>query len=135
MRASLLARVELQRTHDTYVLIADLQALTDHADQPEQIHLNIREIALDYLAAGIDPTVATIVVQSGIPELAELTGYLLNLVTVASSSASHHQGRDPAEGLRRRDPRRLPRLPGQPGRRASLPSRPTWCRWERISCP
>ena len=80
---SLLARVELQRTHDTYVLIADLQALTDHADQPEQIHLNIREIALDYLAAGIDPTVATIVVQSGIPELAELTGYLLNLVTVA----------------------------------------------------
>src|SRR6266481_2429012 len=80
---SLLARIELQRAYDTYVLIADLQALTDHADQPEQIHLNIREIALDYLAAGIDPTVATIVVQSGIPELAELTGYLLNLVTVA----------------------------------------------------
>jgi len=80
---SLLARVELQRAHDTYLLIADLQALTDHADQPEQIHLNIREIALDYLAAGIDPAVATIVVQSGIPELAELTGYLLNLVTVA----------------------------------------------------
>jgi tryptophanyl-tRNA synthetase len=80
---SLLARVELQRAYDTYVLIADLQALTDHADQPEQIHLNIREIALDYLAAGIDPAVATIVVQSGIPELSELTGYLLNLVTVA----------------------------------------------------
>ena len=80
---SLLARVELQRAYDTYLLIADLQALTDHADQPEQIHLNIREIALDYLAAGIDPAVATIVVQSGIPELAELTGYLLNLVTVA----------------------------------------------------
>jgi tryptophanyl-tRNA synthetase len=80
---SLLARLELQRAYDTYLLIADLQALTDHADQPEQIHLNIREIALDYLAAGIDPAVATIVVQSGIPELAELTGYLLNLVTVA----------------------------------------------------
>src|SRR3989442_3516365 len=79
---SLLARVELQQAYDTYLLIADLQALTDHADQPEQIHLNIREIALDYLAAGIDPAVATIVVQSGIPELAELTGYLLNLVTV-----------------------------------------------------
>jgi tryptophanyl-tRNA synthetase len=80
---SLLARVELQRAYDTYLLIADLQALTDHADQPEQIHLNIREVVLDYLAAGIDPTVATIVVQSGIPELAELTGYLLNLVSVA----------------------------------------------------
>ena len=80
---SLLARVELQRDYDTYLLIADLQALTDHADQPEQIHLNIREVVLDYLAAGIDPAVATIVVQSGIPELAELTGYLLNLVSVA----------------------------------------------------
>ena len=70
---SLLARVELQQAYDTYLLIADLQALTDHADQPEQIHLNIREVVLDYLAAGIDPAVATIVVQSGIPELAELT--------------------------------------------------------------
>jgi tryptophanyl-tRNA synthetase len=80
---SLLARIELQRAYDTYLLIADLQALTDHADQPEQIHLNIVEIALDYLAAGIDPEVATIMVQSGIPELAELTGYFLNLVTVA----------------------------------------------------
>ena len=80
---SLLARVELQQAYDTYLLIADLQALTDHADQPEQIHLNICEVVLDYLAAGIDPAVATIVVQSGIPELAELTGYLLNLVSVA----------------------------------------------------
>ena len=80
---SLLARVELQQAYDTYLLIADLQALTDHADQPEQIHLNIREVVLDYLAAGIDPAVATIVVQSGIPELAELTAYLLNLVSVA----------------------------------------------------
>src|SRR5262249_24470127 len=77
------ARVELQRAYDTYVLIADLQALTDHADQPEQIHLNIREVTLDYLAAGIDPEVASIVVQSGVPELAELTAYFLNLVSVA----------------------------------------------------
>jgi tryptophanyl-tRNA synthetase len=80
---SLLARVELQQAYDTYLLIADLQALTDHADQPEQIHFNIREVVLDYLAAGIDPAVATIVVQSGVPELAELTAYFLNLVTVA----------------------------------------------------
>lgn len=80
---SLLARVELQRTHATYLLIADLQALTDHADQPEQIRQNVHEVALDYLAAGIDPAVTAVVVQSGIPELAELTGYFLNLVTVA----------------------------------------------------
>src|SRR5437879_12266985 len=80
---SLLARVERQQAYDTYLLIADLQALTEHADQPEQIHLNIREVVLDYLAAGIDPAVATIVVQSRIPELAALTGYLLTLVSVA----------------------------------------------------
>ena len=80
---SLATRVELQHSHATYVLIADLQALTDHADRPEEIRRNVIEVALDYLAVGIDPTVSTIVVQSGIPELAELTGYFLNLVTVA----------------------------------------------------
>ena len=80
---SLANRVRLQREHDTYVLIADLQALTDHADDPALIRKSIREVALDYLAVGIDPDVATIVVQSGVPELAELTVYFLNLVTVA----------------------------------------------------
>src|SRR5262249_11417808 len=80
---SLATRVELQHTHATYVLIADLQALTHHADRPEEIRHNVMEVALDYLAVGIDPTVSTIVVQSGVPELAELTGYFLNLVTVA----------------------------------------------------
>jgi len=80
---SLATRVELQRSHATYVLIADLQALTDHADRPEEIRHNVMEVALDYLAVGIDPAVSTIVVQSGVPELAELTGYFLNLVTVA----------------------------------------------------
>ena len=80
---SLATRVELQHSHATYVLIADLQALTDHADRPEEIRRNVMEVALDYLAVGIDPAVSTIVIQSGIPELAELTGYLLNLVTVA----------------------------------------------------
>jgi tryptophanyl-tRNA synthetase len=64
-------------------MIADLQALTHHADRPEEIRHNVMEVALDYLAVGIDPAVSTIVVQSGIPELAELTGYFLNLVTVA----------------------------------------------------
>ena len=80
---SLRQRVALQGEHDTYVLIADLQALTDHADAPEQIRDHVLEVALDYLAVGIDPAVVTTVVQSGVPELAELTFYFLNLVTVA----------------------------------------------------
>jgi tryptophanyl-tRNA synthetase len=80
---SLRNRVALQHEHTTYVLIADLQALTDHAEHPERIRENILEVALDYLAVGIDPAVATIVVQSGVPELAELTMYYLNLVSVA----------------------------------------------------
>lgn len=80
---SLKSRVDLQGEYATYVLIADVQALTDHAEQPELVRRNVLEVALDYLAVGIDPTAATIVVQSGVPELAELTVYYLNLVTVA----------------------------------------------------
>ena len=80
---SLRNRAKLQHEYATYVLIADLQALTDHAAQPEQVRQNVREVALDHLAVGIDPAEATIIVQSGIPELAELTLYYLNLVTVA----------------------------------------------------
>ena len=80
---SLKQRVALQGEHDTYVLIADLQALTDHVDAPEQIREHVSEVALDYLAVGIDPAVATVVVQSQVAELAELTFYFLNLVTVA----------------------------------------------------
>lgn len=80
---SLESRVDLQHEYATYVLIADLQALTDHAEQPELVRRNVLEVALDYLAVGIDPTAAVMVVQSGVPELAELTVYYLNLVTVA----------------------------------------------------
>ncbi len=80
---SLENRAGLQREYATYLLIADVQALTDHADEPELVRRNVVEVALDYLAVGIDPAVATIVVQSGVPELAELTIYYLNLVTVA----------------------------------------------------
>ena len=80
---SLANRVALQREHDTYVLIADLQALTDHAAEPELIRTSVLEVALDYLAVGLDPAVTAIVVQSRVPELAELTVYFLNLVTVA----------------------------------------------------
>jgi tryptophanyl-tRNA synthetase len=80
---SLQQRVLLQHEHATYVLIADLQALTDHFDEPEQVRANVLEVMLDYLAVGLDPAVATMVVQSRVPELAELTMYFLNLVSVA----------------------------------------------------
>lgn len=80
---SLKNRVELQQTHNQYVLIADVQALTDNAENPEKVRSNILNVALDYLAVGIDPKVSTIFIQSMIPEIAELTIFYLNLVTVA----------------------------------------------------
>jgi tryptophanyl-tRNA synthetase len=80
---SLKSRVDLQGEYTTYVLIADLQALTDHAEDPASVRRNVLEVALDYLAVGVDPARATIVVQSGVPELAELTVYFLNLVSMA----------------------------------------------------
>ena len=79
---SLQNRVALQHEYETFILIADMQALTDNADEPAKVRRNILEVAYDYLAVGIDPSVATIVVQSLIPELAELTMYFLNLVSV-----------------------------------------------------
>jgi tryptophanyl-tRNA synthetase len=80
---SLRTRLALQYEHDQTILIADLQALTDRADRPVDVPRQVMELALDYLAVGIDPTASTIAVQSGIPELAELTLLYLNLVTVA----------------------------------------------------
>ncbi|MEX2144996.1 MAG: tryptophan--tRNA ligase [Candidatus Spechtbacterales bacterium] len=80
---SLRARVELQNKYKTYVLIADLQALTDNAKNPKLVRQNVMEVALDYLAVGIDPKKSTIMIQSLIPELPELTMYYLNLVSVA----------------------------------------------------
>jgi tryptophanyl-tRNA synthetase len=81
---SLQNRVKLQHEYDTYVLIADVQALTDNFEHPEMLEANIFEVALDYLAVGIDPEKTKIVVQSMVPELAELTTYFMNLVTVAT---------------------------------------------------
>src|SRR5512146_313378 len=80
---SLRSRVELQHAHDQTILIADLQALTDHAGRAAAVQANVLEIALDYLAVGIDPELTTIALQSAIPELAQLTMLYLNLVTVA----------------------------------------------------
>jgi tryptophanyl-tRNA synthetase len=80
---SLQDRVKLQDEYETYVLIADVQALTDNFETPEKVRDNILEVTMDYLAVGIDPNKATIVIQSKIPAIAELTVYFMNLVTVA----------------------------------------------------
>ncbi|MBO8428611.1 MAG: tryptophan--tRNA ligase [Bacteroidetes bacterium] len=83
---SLKRRVELQNSGEfdkIYIMIADAQALTDNADNPEKVRQNIIEVALDYMACGIDPGRSTIFIQSQIAELCELTFYYLNLVTVS----------------------------------------------------
>ncbi|GAW64019.1 tryptophanyl-tRNA synthetase II [Ligilactobacillus acidipiscis DSM 15836] len=82
---SLIQRVAMQETgdYDSYIMIADQQALTDNARDPEKIKKSLIEVALDYLAVGIDPQKSTIFVQSAIPALAELNLYYLNLVTVS----------------------------------------------------
>lgn len=83
---SLKRRVELQNSGDydrMFVFIADAQALTDNADNPEKVRQNIIEVALDYLSCGLDPKKVTLFIQSQIPELAELTMYFMNLVTVS----------------------------------------------------
>ena len=79
---SLQNRVNLQNDYDQYLIIADMQALTDNADNPEKVSKNVFEVALDYLAIGIDPKKTTIFIQSLVPEIAELTMYYLNLVSV-----------------------------------------------------
>lgn len=80
---SLQNRVTLQEQYQQYVMIADIQALTDNADNPQKVHDNVFQVMLDYLAVGIDPEKSTIFLQSMIPEIAELTIFYLNLVTVA----------------------------------------------------
>ena len=83
---SLKERVRLQNSglyDEVYIMIADAQALTDNAEHPEKVRQNIIQVALDYLACGIDPGKATIFIQSMIPELTELTFYYMNLVTVS----------------------------------------------------
>ncbi|HCT1791568.1 TPA: tryptophan--tRNA ligase [Acinetobacter baumannii] len=80
---SLRSRVGLQDSHHQHLLLADAQALTDNADNPDKVRRNILEVALDYLAVGIDPTKTTICVQSCLPALNEITMLYLNFVTVA----------------------------------------------------
>ena len=79
---SLKNRVKLQDEYEQYIMVADVQALTDNAENPEKVRDNIVELLLDYLAVGIDPAKTTICIQSMIPAIAELTIFYLNLVTV-----------------------------------------------------
>lgn len=79
---SLQQRVELQEKYKQYVMVADLQALTDNVDNPQKVHDNVINVLLDYLAVGIDPQKTTIFIQSLIPEIAELYVLYMNLVTV-----------------------------------------------------
>ena len=83
---SLRRRVELQNTgdfDDIFIMIADAQALTDNADNPEKVRQNIIEVALDYMACGLNPEKSTLFIQSQVPELTELSFYYMNLVTVS----------------------------------------------------
>lgn len=83
---SLAERVKLQNSSlydEIYIMIADAQALTDNAEHPEKVRQNILQVALDYLACGLDPEKSNIFIQSMVPELTELTFYYMNLVTVA----------------------------------------------------
>ena len=83
---SLKRRVELQNSgefDDIFIMIADAQALTDNADNPEKVRQNIIEVALDYLSCGLDPAKCTLFIQSQVPELTELSFYYMNLVTVS----------------------------------------------------
>lgn len=83
---SLKRRVELQNSGEydkIFIMIADAQALTDNAEQPEKVRQNIIEVALDYLSCGLDPSKSTLFIQSQVPELCELSFYYMNLVTVS----------------------------------------------------
>jgi len=83
---SLRGRVEMQNSglyDDIFIMVADLQALTDNSDNPEKVRRNIIEVTLDYLACGLDPEKSTLFIQSQVPELCELSFFYMNLVTVA----------------------------------------------------
>ena len=80
---SLRNRVKLQEEYETYILVADVQALTDNFNNPEKVRKNVREVVMDYLSVGINPEKATIYLQSMIPEVAELTVFYSNLVTIS----------------------------------------------------
>lgn len=83
---SLVNRVTFQETAEQYIMIADVQALTDNFDNPQKVNDNVLQVAFDYLAVGIDPLKSTLLIQSMLPAIPELTMYYMNLVTVARLS-------------------------------------------------
>src|SRR5438128_7717334 len=80
---SLADRIRLQHEYDSYILIADVQALTDNYDNPQKVRDNVLEVATDYFAVGLDPEIISVDVQSLMPQIAELTELFSNPVTVA----------------------------------------------------
>lgn len=80
---SLKNRVRLQHEYDSFIMVADVQALTDNFDNPQKVHDNVLEVVMDNLAVGVDPEKATFFIQSLVPQIAELTVFFLNLVTLA----------------------------------------------------
>lgn len=122
---SLKERVRLQNTgeyDEIFIMIADAQALTDNADNPEKVRQNILQVALDYLACGLDPNKVHIFIQSMVPQLTELSFYYQNLVTVSRLQRNpHREERDPDAQLRSQHPGGLLLLPHQSG-----------CRYHRL---
>ena len=115
---SLRRRVELQNSglyDKTFVFIADAQALTDNMENPEKVRQNVIEVALDYLACGLDPAKSTIFIQSQIPELCELTFYYMDLVTVSRLQRNDGEDGNPNAQLRDEHPGRFLHLPHQSG--------------------
>lgn len=80
---TLKSRIDMQSSHEAYIMIADMQALTDYFEKPDHVHQSVFQVAEDYLAVGLDPERCTFFIQSQIPELNELSMYYLNLVTVS----------------------------------------------------
>ena len=116
---SLRRRVELQNSglyDKIFIFIADAQALTDNMENPEKVRQNVIEVALDYLACGLDPTKSTIFIQSQIPELCELTFYYMDLVTVSRLQRNPTVKTEiQMRNFRDKHPRRFLHLPHQPG--------------------
>ena len=120
---SLKERVRLQNTgkfDEIYIMIADAQALTDNADNPEKVRQNILQVALDYLACGLDPNKVHIFIQSMVPQLTELSFYYMNLVTV-----SRLRDRAQVQRRLRRDPDHA-RDHAAPECRLPAPARHRW---------
>ncbi len=135
---SLLRRVELQNSGEyarIFIMIADAQALTDNIENPEKVRQNIIEVALDYLSCGLDPEKSTLLIQSQIPELCELTFYYMDLVTVSRlqrnpTVKTEIQIQISSQAFR------WDFLPIQSARlRILLRSRPPRFRWGMTSCP